>query len=142
MKKILILALFFFSQTFFYCQTRASELLYQPQNPAFGGNPLNGSYLLGRAQAQNNFKDPKAFSSRDPLENFEDTLTRQVLNQISRRVLDQAFGQGELEAGGLFVYGDFEIEIITTNPDFILLTITDTTTGDVTEIEIPIFADN
>jgi len=119
--------------------SNASELLYVPQNPAFGGNPINGSYLLSRASAQNNFKDPNAFSSRDPLENFQDTLTRQVLNQISRRVLDQAFGQGELEAGGLFSYGDFQIEIVTTNPDVIVLLITDTTTGDVTEIEIPVF---
>jgi len=116
-----------------------SELIYRPQNPAFGGNPINGGYLLSRAQSQNKHKDSKAFSSRDPLQNFEDTLTRQILNQISRRVLDQAFGKGELEVGGTFVYGDYEIEIITTNPDFILLTITDTSTGDVTEIEIPIF---
>ena len=30
----------------------ASELVYHPVNPTFGGNPLNGSFLLSTAQAQ------------------------------------------------------------------------------------------
>jgi curli production assembly/transport component CsgF len=30
----------------------ASEMVYHPVNPTFGGNPLNGSALLSQAQAQ------------------------------------------------------------------------------------------
>jgi curli production assembly/transport component CsgF len=30
----------------------ASEIVYHPVNPSFGGNPLNGSSLLSAAQAQ------------------------------------------------------------------------------------------
>ncbi len=30
----------------------ASQLTYTPTNPTFGGNPLNGSFLLSTAQAQ------------------------------------------------------------------------------------------
>jgi curli production assembly/transport component CsgF len=30
----------------------ASQLTYAPVNPTFGGNPLNGSYLLSVAQSQ------------------------------------------------------------------------------------------
>jgi curli production assembly/transport component CsgF len=30
----------------------ASEMVYHPVNPTFGGNPLNGSFLLSTAQAQ------------------------------------------------------------------------------------------
>ena len=30
----------------------ASELVYHPTNPTFGGNPQNGSFLLSQAQAQ------------------------------------------------------------------------------------------
>jgi curli production assembly/transport component CsgF len=30
----------------------ASELVYHPVNPTFGGNPLNGQPLLSQAQAQ------------------------------------------------------------------------------------------
>ncbi len=32
--------------------TLASEIVYHPVNPTFGGNPLNGSALLSQAQAQ------------------------------------------------------------------------------------------
>jgi curli production assembly/transport component CsgF len=32
----------------------ASQLVYHPADPTFGGNPLNGSYLLSQAQAQGN----------------------------------------------------------------------------------------
>jgi curli production assembly/transport component CsgF len=38
---------------FSWCSTGlASQLVYQPTNPTFGGNPLNGSFLLSTAQAQ------------------------------------------------------------------------------------------
>jgi curli production assembly/transport component CsgF len=30
----------------------AGQLVYQPANPTFGGNPLNGSFLLSTAQTQ------------------------------------------------------------------------------------------
>ncbi|HVX78759.1 MAG TPA: curli assembly protein CsgF [Bradyrhizobium sp.] len=30
----------------------ASQLVYHPISPTFGGNPLNGSFLLSTAQAQ------------------------------------------------------------------------------------------
>jgi curli production assembly/transport component CsgF len=30
----------------------ASQLLYTPTNPTFGGNPLNGTFLLSTAQTQ------------------------------------------------------------------------------------------
>jgi curli production assembly/transport component CsgF len=30
----------------------ATQLVYQPTNPTFGGNPLNGTFLLSTSQAQ------------------------------------------------------------------------------------------
>jgi len=30
----------------------AGQLVYQPTNPTFGGNPLNGTFLLSTAQTQ------------------------------------------------------------------------------------------
>jgi curli production assembly/transport component CsgF len=32
----------------------ATEQVYHPVSPSFGGNPLNGSFLLSTAQAQGN----------------------------------------------------------------------------------------
>ena len=39
----------------------ASELVYCPINPAFGGNPLNYQWLLSSAQAQNKFREKSSF---------------------------------------------------------------------------------
>lgn len=36
----------------------ASQLIYTPVNPSFGGNPLNGPYLLQKAQANKSFEQP------------------------------------------------------------------------------------
>jgi curli production assembly/transport component CsgF len=44
-----ILASIFFSASAF-----ATEQVYHPVSPTFGGNPLNGSFLLSTAQAQGN----------------------------------------------------------------------------------------
>ncbi|MCQ9616450.1 curli assembly protein CsgF [Paenalcaligenes niemegkensis] len=36
----------------------ASPLVYTPVNPSFGGDPLNGNWLLNSAQLTNKHKDP------------------------------------------------------------------------------------
>jgi len=36
----------------------AGQLIYTPVNPSFGGNPLNGSYMLQSAQAQKRYPYP------------------------------------------------------------------------------------
>ncbi|CAM5782623.1 curli assembly protein CsgF [Castellaniella caeni] len=36
----------------------AGQLTYTPVNPSFGGNPLNGSYMLQSAQAQKRYQMP------------------------------------------------------------------------------------
>jgi len=36
----------------------AGQLIYTPVNPTFGGNPLNGSYLLSKAQAEKSYALP------------------------------------------------------------------------------------
>jgi curli production assembly/transport component CsgF len=47
-KILLVAASLIFVQTASY----ASEQIYRPVSPTFGGNPLNGSFLLSTAQAQ------------------------------------------------------------------------------------------
>ena len=116
----------------------ASEIIYTPINPTFGGSPLNGSFLLGQAQAQNEFA---ADAANGTVDRFEDRLENAILSQLSRRILDQAFGDIDngLGEGGVFVSGDFEVEIITSNPDTIIVQITNLVTGEVTVIEVPVF---
>ena len=36
----------------------AQDMVYQPINPTFGGNPFNSAHLLGLANAQNKERDP------------------------------------------------------------------------------------
>ncbi|MCK5278996.1 MAG: curli production assembly protein CsgF, partial [Cyclobacteriaceae bacterium] len=51
MKKLLVAGIFLLA--LFQVATIAQDFVYQPVNPAFGGNPYNYSWLLGQAQAQN-----------------------------------------------------------------------------------------
>ncbi|MEI8640394.1 curli assembly protein CsgF [Pseudoalteromonas sp. Hal099] len=36
----------------------ATEIIYTPINPSFGGNPLNATMLLSKAQAQKQTQSP------------------------------------------------------------------------------------
>lgn len=117
-----------------------TELIYTPINPTFGGSPLNGSYFLGKAQSQNDhIAEGNSGSGNTTLSRFEETLQRNVLNQIAREVAGLAFGEGGLAEGGVFHTEQYTIEVITTNPDSVGVRISNSDTGEVTTIEIPIF---
>ncbi|MCK5335331.1 MAG: curli production assembly protein CsgF [Gammaproteobacteria bacterium] len=123
-------------------RTIASELTYQPINPSFGGFPSNGTMLLNQANAQNNFKDPDAVDpfSRSPLDRFNETLERQVLSQLARRIVEDAFGTSTgVGTGGIYTTDNFSIEIDTSDPAVINLIVTDLSTGDISTIQIPYF---
>ncbi|NOP35813.1 curli assembly protein CsgF, partial [Klebsiella pneumoniae] len=70
------------------CAAQATELVYTPVNPAFGGNPLNGTWLLNNAQAQNDYDDPdlkdrsSAFAGTTALERFSNQLESRMLSQL------------------------------------------------------------
>ncbi len=51
----------------------ASQLTYTPTNPTFGGNPLNGSFLLSTAQAQGAV--PKSTSNSPDLSGLDSALS-------------------------------------------------------------------
>lgn len=108
----------------------ASELVYQPTNPSFGGNPLNGSYLLNNAQAQNDHEAPSSsspFSERTALDRFTDSLESRLLNQLIGDI-------GEGNAGTL-VTEDFIVDILDVD-GVLTVQITDLETNETTEIEV------
>lgn len=126
----------------------ATELVYEPINPSFGGNPLNGAFLLSKANSQNAHSAPINERSYD--ERLQESLERAYINRIVREITDLAFGEQELDEDGnpiasifdqdsLFVSGDFQVELITSNPDSIIVNITNLLTGEVTVVEIPRF---
>ena len=53
---------------------QATEIIYTPINPSFGGNPLNANMLLSKAQAQNKHKAPVI--EKGYAEQFQETLER------------------------------------------------------------------
>ncbi len=121
----------------------ASELVYNPYNPSFGGFSANGSVLLNQANAQNTFKDPDAkdpFAEKSTLEKFKESLNRQILSQLASKIVTDAFGNSSSGSGsGIYTTTDFKIEIDTSNSSLTKINITDLATGDVTTIEIPVF---
>ncbi|MBT1443670.1 curli production assembly protein CsgF [Shewanella sp. JM162201] len=111
----------------------ATELVYTPVNPSFGGSPLNGAFLLNKAQSQN---DNQAESSeKDFVTRFKESLERNIINSITRKVAD-----GEVK-DGVYDTGDYRIEVAT-NGGGVVLTITNQLTGEVTVIEMPVYGGN
>ncbi|MDX1407499.1 MAG: curli assembly protein CsgF [Saprospiraceae bacterium] len=109
----------------------ASELVYQPVNPNFGGNPLNGSHLLGSAQAQNDYKDPDAsrsgYQRPSELERLTSSLQSRLLSQLLADV-----GEGN---EGSIVTDDFAINIVD-DQGVLSILIEDINTGEITQIEV------
>ena len=146
-KRTLITALITLGAVFQF-SAFATELVYEPINPSFGGNPLNGSFLLSKANSQNAHSAPLSERSYD--ERLQESLERAYINRIVREITDIAFGEQEYDEDGnpidsifnqdsIFVSGDFQVELITSNPDSIVVNVTNLLTGEVTVVEIPRF---
>ncbi|KAA2212945.1 curli assembly protein CsgF [Teichococcus oryzae] len=129
-------------------QAGARDLVYQPVNPAFGGNPLNGSYLLGLAGA-NNFRyteSPEAkkeraqqdalFGGTDPAAQFERQITSSLLSQIAATVGQQILGENARDSG-TFSVGGTSVQFNRIGGQ-INIDITEATTGGRTNIQIPV----
>lgn len=115
------------------------DFVYQPVNPAFGGNYLNYSWLLQSATAQNTYEEESTASSRwnqDPLTDFENSLNRQILGQLSRNLLGDYFGEGLSE--GQYTIGNYEIEVAP-GSEGLEVVILDTSTGDKTTVTVPYY---
>jgi curli production assembly/transport component CsgF len=117
----------------------AQDMVYEPVNPSFGGNPFNSAHLLGIANAQNNFKDPKASTSGSQADIFARQLQSRLLSALSSQIVDAIFGENPQERGTIR-FGGQTIEFVR-SLDSVTLTITDDSTGEVTTIVVPTFLD-
>jgi len=118
----------------------ASDIVYTPINPSFGGNPFNSSHLLGIASAQNKYKDPSAVTSSDPSAQFLRTLQSRLLSTLATQITDVIFGDGAKDSG-LIKFGDQEISFVR-GLESVTLTITNLADGSVTEIVVPLLQGN
>lgn len=111
----------------------ATELVYTPVNPSFGGSPLNGAWLLGNAQAQNDKKDPDAID-RSSLRGTS-ALDR-FTSQLESRLLSDLLGDVKDGKTGSITTDDFIVSIINDDIGNLVVSITDRLTGEVSEIII------
>src|SRR5690554_7681573 len=81
------------------------QLVYTPVNPNFGGNPMNYSGLLASANAQNQFDDKNNLFNSSLLDNFSETVKRQILSQLSRKLFDDNEDLSNLESGTFEIGG-------------------------------------
>lgn len=115
----------------------AQDIVYTPVNPSFGGNPFNSPHLLGVANAQNGFKDPKSATSGSQADIFARQLQSRLLSALSSQIVDAIFGENPQESGTIR-FGDQIIEFVR-SLDSVTLTITNTDSGEVTVIVVPTF---
>ena len=95
----------------------AQDLVYKPVNPAFGGDTFNYQWLLSSANAQNLFEREdqlgSTFNQGTTIDDFTESLNRQLLSQLSRQVITNQFGEDGL-ADGAYTVGNFQIDVATT----------------------------
>lgn len=123
---------------------QAQQLIYRPVNPSFGGNTFNYQWMLSSAQAQDRNVDPAArrnqttlgTQQRNSLNDFSESIQRQLLNRITRDLVDRQFGETALQEG-TYTFGDFQVDIRNA-ADGIIVRIVDGQGGETT-ITVPYF---
>lgn len=118
---------------------QAQNFTFQFKNPGFGGNPNNFHYFMQTAEAQKkDFGEESDRFRRDPLRDFQQTMQRQMLSQLSRNLIRGEFEGIDLSSEGFYNLGDFSIEVVD-GLDHISIEIIDQLSGERTQIEIPRF---
>ena len=112
----------------------ASELVYKPINPNFGGNPFNDGILLGTANAQNKFERDR--EEIDPTEQFARSLQSRLFSGLARQVEQAIFGDDPQDSG-VFTVGSQQVEFVR-GVEVISIEISNLDDGSSTVIEVPV----
>lgn len=120
----------------------ATEMVYTPVNPNFGGSPLNGQWLLNSAQITNKHKDPlakdmdSAFKQRTPFEDFNDQLERSVLSRLASAASSQFVDSSGKFIPGTFETGNFTVSVVDIGSGALTITTTDRISGSSTTFRV------
>lgn len=117
----------------------ASQLIYYPTHPAYGGSPLNGGVLLNEANAQNTYKDPdapKTPAAKSALEKFNDQLQNAVTNRIANALTAGIVGTDGTLQPGTVETTDFTITITDNGDGTLVIATTDKHTGATSTFEV------
>lgn len=118
---------------------QASELAYVPNNPSFGGNPLNGPVLLNQAQAQNRFVEKSSSagaSGQTALTQFNSMLQSAILSRVSSAVTSSIVGANGQLVPGVVETTDFRIAITNLQGGLLQIVTTDKNTGATTQFQV------
>lgn len=121
------------------CGACATELVYVPVNPSFGGYPANGPGLLATASATNKHTDKGLGGSpfnQTPLEQFNQTLERTVLSQLASAATSKLMGQDGKLVPGTFSTANFIITVTDLGGGVLRVTTTEKATGVTTSFEV------
>jgi curli production assembly/transport component CsgF len=114
----------------------SADLLYKPINPSFGGDSFNSNHLQGLAASQNQHKEDSSSSeSQTTTERFLSMLQSRLYSSLASQVAEAIFGE-DAQPNGTLVFDDQQITF-TNDGTSIHLTVTDFSTGQVTNIVIP-----
>jgi curli production assembly/transport component CsgF len=120
----------------------ATEIVYTPINPSFGGNPLNGPVLLNGANAVNHYKDPSfgnafsTFAAPSSLTLFNQQLQSLILSRIASSITGSVFDpNGNLKPGTIET-SSFIINIVDLGNNVLKITTTDKSTGASTTFQV------
>lgn len=119
----------------------AAELIYAPVNPNFGGYPANGPGLLASASATNKHKDASGLGgsspfNQTPLAQFNQTLERTVLSQLSSAATSKLIGQDGKLVPGTFETANFIITVTDLGGGMLRVSTTEKATGTTTSFEV------
>ncbi len=122
--------------TSFLCElgtAGAGTLTYTPTNPSFGGNPLNGTFLLNQAQSQNQYtpssQSAGALGAQNlsPGQLFAQQLQSQLLGSFANQITQAIFGPNA-QTSGSFSYGSTSVNFVRLPNNTIQITINDGST--------------
>jgi len=112
----------------------ASELVYYPVNPSFGGNPNNSGHLIGLAGSQNRHRPVNEQDS--PLQEFNDRLQRSLLGRITSAVTRDIVDNDGNITPGTFETLDYAINIVDDGGGLMTIETIDKVTGETTTIQV------
>jgi curli production assembly/transport component CsgF len=118
-------------------EAAAQDLVHEPISPTFGGNPFNSNHVLGVANANNDFRDPRASTSNSQADIFARQLQSRLLSALSSQIVDAIFGENPQESGTIS-FGGQTIEFFRSLEE-VTLVIRDDDTGEETRIVVPLF---
>ncbi|MCW4150917.1 curli assembly protein CsgF [Halomonas sp. 18H] len=114
-------------------QAHAGEMIYEPLNPSFGGDPFLGSYMLNKAQSQDTNTDPntrdidRLSSTERLIQSLESRLISQLLSDVGDPSND--INQGSFDSDEFGV-------VVEDNGGQLVIRVIDKLTGDETNISV------